>query len=862
MKGQKKNSKKNILAGICAGIVVLGLINPFQARAANYYYVSLSGNDSNPGTQAQPFRTIQKGLNTLIAGDTLYIRAGTYTEKIVINVSGSSSAYITISAYPGETAIIDGNNTLPTGGIYSTLISMSGSYLIFNRLEVMNSLGRGIQSSGEYNQIINSNIHNTQDIGIYLVGNHNLAENNKVWRASDVNYNHNAPGGWSGGIIFGASRTPTNGEFATIRNNLIYQNSGEGIDCEYTNNGLVENNIVWDNYAENIYIDTCNTTTIRNNLVYYTTDKQYWRGTDHPASGIGLSNEGIQTYPFGHDLKIYNNIIVNTGSAIHFWIDAAAEASLVNVTIAHNTIVSNYSYGSGIVIESAAHQNTIVENNIVSVLGTPLSSSNVAGITYSNNLWSKTPSFISNGDIVANPLLVNSAQSVDISIDPGWFKQTSSSPSINKALVTNISTDFFGNARNSSPDMGADEFIPSVLTSTPSNTNTPTLTSTYTPTNTPTGSSTPTNTPTPTYTRTNMPTATNTPTNTTAATYTRTNTPTATHTPTNTPTGTYTPTATYTLTNTPTATYTPRNTPTATFTPTNTKTATFTPTKTSLATYTATNKSTATYTPTNTSTATYTPTNTSTATFTPPNTPTSTLPPPAITTTTIISDLPDPSVVGQPVAINYRVDVVASANGTPTGSVLVTDGTQNCTGSVSAGSCTIIFTTAGEKTLTATYTGDANFYGSASIPKTGHNVNQADTTIGIIITSSLTYPTLAGIPVTIDYMVRAVSPGSGIPSGSVTVTDGTYTCTGDALAGDCSIPFATPGTKTLTASYLGDTNFSGSASTLVIDLTFNPDNNSVIITSDLPIHSRPINESLLLTALRWMLREIERLPAM
>jgi hypothetical protein len=50
-----------------------GILFP-RAATATTYYVATTGNDANPGTQAQPFRTILKGLTGLRAGDTLYIR--------------------------------------------------------------------------------------------------------------------------------------------------------------------------------------------------------------------------------------------------------------------------------------------------------------------------------------------------------------------------------------------------------------------------------------------------------------------------------------------------------------------------------------------------------------------------------------------------------------------------------------------------------------------------------------------------------------------------------------------------------------------------------------------------------------------
>src|SRR5579862_3144282 len=49
------------------------------AHAATYY-VATTGNDANPGTQAQPFRTIQQGINTAVSGDSILIADGTYNE--------------------------------------------------------------------------------------------------------------------------------------------------------------------------------------------------------------------------------------------------------------------------------------------------------------------------------------------------------------------------------------------------------------------------------------------------------------------------------------------------------------------------------------------------------------------------------------------------------------------------------------------------------------------------------------------------------------------------------------------------------------------------------------------------------------
>jgi len=60
-------------------------------KGGNTYYVSTSGYDSNPGTQSNPFRTIQHACDVVNPGDTVYVRGGTYNEHITLTRSGTLS---------------------------------------------------------------------------------------------------------------------------------------------------------------------------------------------------------------------------------------------------------------------------------------------------------------------------------------------------------------------------------------------------------------------------------------------------------------------------------------------------------------------------------------------------------------------------------------------------------------------------------------------------------------------------------------------------------------------------------------------------------------------------------------------------
>jgi hypothetical protein len=183
----------------------------------------------------------------------------------------------------------------------------------------------------------------------------------------------------------------------------------------------------------------------------------------------------------------------------------------------------------------------------------------------------------------------------------------------------------------------------------------------------------------------------------------------------------------------------------------------------------------------------------------------------ADTTTTITSDNPDPSVVGQMVTIAYSVAVNSPGAGTPTGNVTVSDGIQSCTAAVAVGQCNITFTTAGSRTLTATYAGDTGFNGSTSAGA-AHTVSKANTTT--TITSDLPDPSTVGQSVVVKYVVSVQLPGAGTPTGNVTVSDGTVNCTGTVASGQCTLVLVTPGPRSLTATYGGDTNFNGSTSAI------------------------------------------------
>jgi hypothetical protein len=213
-------------------------------------------------------------------------------------------------------------------------------------------------------------------------------------------------------------------------------------------------------------------------------------------------------------------------------------------------------------------------------------------------------------------------------------------------------------------------------------------------------------------------------------------------------------------------------------------------------------------------------------------------------TSTAISDTTANPVVGQPITVSVSVGSKAPGAGTPTGTVTVHDGgIQSCTADLSGGtgSCTITEASAGGYSFTATYSGDAGYLSSSTAASTSVTVGDAGTTTSITDTTS---NPVVGEPILVSVSVAAVSPGSGTPTGSVTVHDGTQTCAAPLTAGigSCTITEVTAGSFTFTAGYVSDGNFlaSTTATGTGVSVAKDATTTSITSTTSAPVVGQPI----------------------
>lgn len=353
------------------------------------YYVATTGNDSNAGTLSSPFRTVQKGLNTLQPGDTCIIRGGTYNEALVMGQSGTSTAPITIVNYTGETITINSGSSkaLRTGGNkhYYTIdgIRFISSHTVFDAYggDYTLDFGDGVWG-GDTDPNAGNNgfiLRNCYIEGaIYIYGHYNLVENcelngksiwgNGIWERSAAShhniyrkntvYDYVTRGIWSmqnttsvliqGNTVHGTGAQAINCDGAlhptyscTVRGNTVY-NAQIGVSMENGFNSVVEKNIIYNSsmigisyinygtqYSDAEYRTTSPNAIIRNNLIYNST------------------TAGIMFYSSPGN-KIYNNTIYNTTNTGGMYggisLTSTGGYASSNTDVKNNILVQNNPY--------------------------------------------------------------------------------------------------------------------------------------------------------------------------------------------------------------------------------------------------------------------------------------------------------------------------------------------------------------------------------------------------------------------------------------------------------------------------------------------------------------------------------------
>jgi len=339
------------------GILIL-LICPMLAYATDYY-VATDGNDSNNGlTTNTAWLTLSHAISASLGGDTIYVRAGTYTGsgyQTLIPKSGSASNYTIIQGYPGDVMpIIDAN---ASAGSSTTVFTLNNSYI---RLEGLHIKGGGGYEGGTIT------IGNNGEASNIIIDNCIISDTNNGGTLTSYNPAHIRIGydGTANGVII--QKCNIYGKFAsglkidgrkaqsiTIKNNHIH-NTLHGIAVKWgvstDKNIVLSYNKIHDTKYRGFYIDQ-GYIRIEQNLVYNIGDygifaNDNWNGNDlqiiHNTFYNCTINAIYLNAPNAVNATIFDNIIYNSGSTSIKSIALFPYSALAhNTTINYNGIFDN-----------------------------------------------------------------------------------------------------------------------------------------------------------------------------------------------------------------------------------------------------------------------------------------------------------------------------------------------------------------------------------------------------------------------------------------------------------------------------------------------------------------------------------------
>ena len=327
------------LTAIAYSALLVWLLGFTPAANASTYYVAPGGRDTNAGTQAAPWATIQRAADLMLPGDTVIILPGVYVEAVNIQRSGTQGSYITYQAMPG--AAMESPN--PALSLEALDIWPGVSYIRLTGFELRGGFDETIyvRQGSHHVEILDCDIHHNRS-GVVWYGSSNgliagcRIHDNEVggvaFRAGahDIlvqdtdSYNHDDGLACSGDADgFGADETTYN---LTFEGSRAFGNSEDGFDLKADNAVIVRsvssnNNCVgaklWNNATLQDSLIHGNGTGVKGSSVVSGggTVLRLINNTV-AANALGIALGGSLDKPYS--VELFNNIVSGDGKALDF----------------------------------------------------------------------------------------------------------------------------------------------------------------------------------------------------------------------------------------------------------------------------------------------------------------------------------------------------------------------------------------------------------------------------------------------------------------------------------------------------------------------------------------------------------------
>jgi parallel beta-helix repeat protein len=317
------------------GPVVLGPMSSATAGTSTLYVGGAGCSDSGSGTQAHPYCTISKAASVAVAGQTVLVSSGTYSENVTPANSGKPGKPITFKVAPGATVTV-------TGAAHGFTIS-SRSWITISGFTVTGTTSSGIYLSNSSNILVSGNtvtasgqrVQGATAVGIY-VG----ATTNSAVSGNQVD-NNSAQGIY---LTQGSTGVTVDSNEASF-NAFGWERNANGIDVISPGNTITRN-VVHDNEDSGLqFYPGGNNNVVAGNLSYHNmgiTTVQLANCT-HPTTGntsdCFTGDHGIDDLGVTGNQITGNTVYANTTAGIN--VEGLPAGTPSGITIKNNVSVDN-----------------------------------------------------------------------------------------------------------------------------------------------------------------------------------------------------------------------------------------------------------------------------------------------------------------------------------------------------------------------------------------------------------------------------------------------------------------------------------------------------------------------------------------
>lgn len=221
------------------------------ASGSTQYYVSPSGSDSNSGSQASPFATIQKAAQVVKPGSLVHVLPGVYTQTVTVKTSGSANARITFLSDTRWAAQIKTTGSDPSWTTDADYIDIIG-------FDITSTGARdGMVNLGSYTRTLANHIHDIPG-KCDSIGGSGVTDGGYTSHDNDIigNVVNNIGSSYPALCQYVHAIYHSNAR-GHILNNIAFDNAGVGINLWHAANAtVVANNLVFNNKEHGISIGT------------------------------------------------------------------------------------------------------------------------------------------------------------------------------------------------------------------------------------------------------------------------------------------------------------------------------------------------------------------------------------------------------------------------------------------------------------------------------------------------------------------------------------------------------------------------------------------------------------------------------